>query len=331
MENLKNPENENEPWTHIEILEHKGIPINDIKKLQKSGFYTIESVAYSTKKKLLEIRGISETKAENIISEAIKLTPLGFCSAMDIYEFRKDLIHLTSGCEALDKILGGGIETGGITELFGEFRTGKTQLCHTLCVSCQLPLEKGGGGGKALYIDTESTFRPERIVSAAARFNLNGRDVLENIVFARAYNTDHQTELLKKAGDLMTRQRYALLIVDSATALYRTDYIGRGELASRQQHLAKFFRELQRLADNFGIAVVVTNQVIAQVDGSSSFVSEPKKPMGGHVVAHASQTRLCLKKGKGVNRICSIYDSPNLPNATCEFSITEAGIGNSVE
>mmetsp|Transcript_15991 Transcript_15991/g.32854 ORF Transcript_15991/g.32854 Transcript_15991/m.32854 type:complete len:332 (-) Transcript_15991:803-1798(-) len=318
-------------YNRIEILEKKGIPISDIKKLQEEGYYTVESVAYSTKKKLLEIRGISDAKAEKVIYEALGMTPLGFCSALDIYESRKDLIHLTSGCEALDKILGGGIETGGITELFGEFRTGKTQICHTLCVSCQLPFDKGGGEGKALFIDTESTFRPERIVAAAVRFNLNSKDVLDNIVFARAYNTDHQTNLLKKVGDLMTKQRFAILIVDSATALYRTDYIGRGELAARQQHMAKFFRELQRLADAFGIAVVVTNQVSAQVDGSSSFITDPKKPIGGNVVAHAVQTRLYLRKGKGANRICKIYDSPKLPNAECEFSITEAGIGNALD
>eukprot|EP00287_Rhodomonas_sp_CCMP768_P001973 CAMPEP_0196729816 /NCGR_PEP_ID=MMETSP1091-20130531/10068_1 /TAXON_ID=302021 /ORGANISM="Rhodomonas sp., Strain CCMP768" /LENGTH=129 /DNA_ID=CAMNT_0042072735 /DNA_START=6114 /DNA_END=6503 /DNA_ORIENTATION=- len=129
----------------------------------------------------------------------------------------------------------------------------------------------------------------------------------------------------------MTKQRFAILIVDSATALYRTDYIGRGELAARQQHMAKFFRELQRLADAFGIAVVVTNQVSAQVDGSSSFITDPKKPIGGNVVAHAVQTRLYLRKGKGANRICKIYDSPKLPNAECEFSITEAGIGNALD
>lgn len=322
---------ENDSWKHISVLQNNGIAISDIKKLQEVGYHTIEAVAYATKKKLIEIRGISEAKAEKIHFEAAKYVPLGFCSATECYRMRQDLIHLTTGSRELDSILGGGIETGSITELFGEFRTGKTQLCHTLCVTCQLSIDRGGGEGRVLYIDTEGTFRPERIVAIAERFNLNQQDVLDNVAFARAYNTDHQMELLNQACAMMAESRYAVLIVDSATALYRTDYTGRGELAPRQQHMARFLRKLQRLADEFGIAVVITNQVIAQVDGSSCYLSDPKKPMGGNVIAHASQTRLYLRKGKGNNRICRIYDSPNLPSSECVFSISEAGIGDSLE
>ena len=329
----KNDQNgsENDSWKHISVLANNGISIADIKKLQDMGYHTVESIAYATKKKLIEIRGISEAKAEKIHFEAAKYVPLGFCSATECYRMRQDLIHLTTGSRELDSILGGGIETGSITELFGEFRTGKTQLCHTLCVTCQLSIDKGGGEGRVLYIDTEGTFRPERIVAIAERFNLNQHDVLDNVAFARAYNTDHQMELLNQACAMMAESRYALLVVDSATALYRTDYTGRGELAPRQQHMARFLRKLQRLADEFGIAVIITNQVIAQVDGSSCYISDPKKPMGGNVIAHASQTRLYLRKGKGNNRICKIYDSPNLPNSECTFSISEAGIGDSLE
>nr|UXY87976.1 DNA repair protein Rad51 [Cryptomonas curvata] len=322
---------ENDSWKHISVLTNNGISINDIKKLQDVGYHTVESVVYATKKKLIEIRGISEAKAEKIHFEAAKYVPLGFCSATECYRMRQDLIHLTTGSRELDSILGGGIETGSITELFGEFRTGKTQLCHTLCVTCQLSIDRGGGEGRVLYIDTEGTFRPERIVAIAERFNLNQQDVLDNVAFARAYNTDHQMELLNQACAMMAESRYAVLIVDSATALYRTDYTGRGELAPRQQHMARFLRKLQRLADEFGIAVIITNQVIAQVDGTSCYISDPKKPMGGNVIAHASQTRLYLRKGKGNNRICRIYDSPNLPSSECIFSISEAGIGDSLE
>lgn len=153
------------------------------------------------------------------------------------------------------------METGSITEIYGEFRTGKTQLCHTLCVTCQLPLDQGGGEGKALYIDTEGTFRPSRLIQIAERFGLNGDDVLDNVAYARAYNSEHQTNLLLQAASMMAESRFAILIVDSATALYRSDYNGRGELSSRQIHLGKFLRALQRLADEFGVACVVTNQV----------------------------------------------------------------------
>ena len=121
--------------------------------------------------------------------------------------------------------------------------------------------------------------------------------------------------------------RYALLIVDSATALYRTDYSGRNELAPRQMHLARFMRMLQRLADEFGIAVVITNQVVANVD-ATMFSGDNKKPIGGHIMAHASTTRLYLKKSKGENRVCRIYDSPNLPESEAIFSINNDGIND---
>ncbi|KAJ8905862.1 hypothetical protein NDN08_002367 [Rhodosorus marinus] len=310
----------------VSRLEGTSVAAGDVKKLQEAGYYTVESVAYSTKKALLGVKGISEAKADKILAEAKKLIPMGFTSATNIHKQRQDIITLTTGSQDLDNLLKGGIETGSITEVFGEFRTGKTQLCHTLCVACQLPVENGGGSGKALYIDSEGTFRPERLKSIAERYGLNGDDVLDNVAFARAHNSDHQLQLLNQACALMSESRYALIIVDSATALYRTDYIGRGELASRQQHMAKFLRSLQKICDEFGVAAVITNQVVAQVDGGAMFVSDPKKPIGGNIIAHASQTRLYLRKGRGENRICKIYDSPSLPEAEATFAIGEDGI-----
>lgn len=204
--------------------------------------------------------------------EAYKLIPMGFTTASEFHVKRSEIIQLTTGSKEFDKLLQGGIETGSITELFGEFRTGKTQLCHQLAVTCQvlfnctkkeelvrllsffvfmfqLPIDMGGGEGKALYIDTEGTFRPERLLAIAERYGLSGSDVLDNVAYARAYNSDHQTQLLLQASAMMTETRYALIIIDSSTALYRTDYSGRGELSERQMHMARFLRTLQRIAD----------------------------------------------------------------------------------
>ena len=152
----------------------------------------------------------------------------------------------------------------------------------------------GGAEGKCLYIDTEGTFRPERLLAVANRYGLNGEDVLDNVAYARAYNSDHQSALLLHASAMMAESRYALLIVDSATSLYRTDFSGRGELSARQTHLARFLRTLLRLSDEFGVAVVITNQVVAQVDGAAMFNPDPKKPIGGNIMAHASTTRYAL-------------------------------------
>jgi DNA repair protein RAD51 len=172
--------------------------------------------------------------------------------------------------------------------------------------------------------------RPVRLLAVAQRYGLSGEEVLDNVAYARAYNSDHQLQLLQQAAQMMTETRFSLLIVDSATSLYRTDFSGRGELSSRQTHLARFMRTLQRLADEFGIAVVITNQVVAQVDGgpSAMFNPDPKKPIGGNIIAHASTTRLSLKKGRGETRICKIYDSPCLPESDCLFAINEDGIGD---
>lgn len=316
----------------VQKLEECGVSAIDVKKLMEAGFHTVEAIAYTPKKALLLIKGISETKADKIISEAAKLVPMGFTTAAEFHQRRAEVVFITSGSKELDRLLGGGLETGSITEIFGEFRTGKTQLCHTLAVTCQLPLEQGGGAGKCLYIDTEGTFRPERLEPISRRFNLNPDEVLDNIAYARAYNSDHQTALLAQASAMMAESRYALLIVDSATALYRTDFSGRGELSARQMHLARFLRTLLRLADEFGVAVVITNQVVAQVDGASAmFSADTKKPIGGNIMGHSSTTRLSLRKGRGENRICKIYDSPCLPEAEAVFSIQPDGIGDGSE
>ena len=280
----------------------------------------------------MNIKGISEAKADKILLEATKLIPMGFTTATEFHQRRAEIVYITTGSQELDKLLGGGLETGSITEMFGEFRTGKTQLCHTLAVTCQLPVEQGGGAGKCLYIDTEGTFRPERLVSCAQRFGLNPDEVLDNVAYARAYNSDHQSALLTQASAMMSESIYSLLIVDSATSLYRTDFSGRGELSARQMHLARFLRTLLRLADEFGVAVVISNQVVAQVDGASAmFNADPKKPIGGNIMAHASTTRLYLRKGRGETRICKIYDSPCLPEAEATFAINADGIGDATD
>ena len=316
----------------IDQLEGSGITAGDIKKLKEAGLHTVEMVAQTTKKELGAIKGISDNKVEKLIEAAFKMIGGGgFSSATEIKQQREDLCMLTTGSRELDGLLKGGIETGSITEIFGEFRTGKTQLCHTLCVTCQLPLEQGGAEGKAMYIDTEGTFRPERLVEIAEKYGLNGQDVLDNVSYARAYNSDHQTQLLVEAACMMSENRFGLIIVDSATGLYRTDYSGRGELSARQMHMAKFMRALGKLGSTFGCACVITNQVVAKVDGGASAFGPTTAPIGGNIIAHMSTTRLSLRKGRGENRICKIYDSPCLAEGEATFSIQGSGIGDAIE
>uniref|UniRef100_M3YAX6 DNA repair protein RAD51 homolog n=1 Tax=Mustela putorius furo TaxID=9669 RepID=M3YAX6_MUSPF len=313
----------------ISRLEQCGINANDVKKLEEAGFHTVEAVAYAPKKELINIKGISEAKADKILTEAAKLVPMGFTTATEFHQRRSEIIQITTGSKELDKLLQGGIETGSITEMFGEFRTGKTQICHTLAVTCQnLKVNYDSKWGKKLDCDEDGTTLQILLLKKANLYGLSGSDVLDNVAYARGFNTDHQTQLLYQASAMMVESRYALLIVDSATALYRTDYSGRGELSARQMHLARFLRMLLRLADEFGVAVVITNQVVAQVDGAAMFAADPKKPIGGNIIAHASTTRLYLRKGRGETRICKIYDSPCLPEAEAMFAINADGVGD---
>eukprot|EP01018_Ginkgo_biloba_P027800 Gb_14443 [translate_table: standard] len=249
LEEEENVEEQQHGPYPVEQLQACGISATDTKKLKDAGLCTVEAVTYSPKKELIQIKGLSDAKVDKIIEAASKLVPMGFTSASQLHAQRLEIIQISSGSRDLDKILEGGVETGSITEIYGEFRTGKTQICHTLCVTCQLPLDQGGGEGKALYIDAEGTFRPQRLLQIAERFGLNGADVLENVAYARAYNTDHQSRLLLEAASMMAETRFALMVVDSATSLYRTDFVGRGELSARQMHLAKFLRSLQKMAD----------------------------------------------------------------------------------
>ena len=310
----------------IDRLTEVGIPAADIAKLKQSGIFTVPGIHMQCKKDLANIKGLSEAKVDKIVDAARKMSEAGFVTGVTCLQQRKRVVKISTGSTALDQLLGGGMESMSITEAFGEFRTGKTQLAHTLCVTCQLPGNMGGGNGKAIYVDTESTFRPERIKPIAERFGLDPEAALENILVARAFTHEHQAHLLSMVAAKMAEDQFSLLIVDSITALFRVDFSGRGELAERQQKLAKMLSNLIKIAEEFNVVVYITNQVVSDPGGASMFVADPKKPVGGNIIAHASTTRLSLRKGRGDQRICKIYDSPSLPEVECVFSISEAGI-----
>lgn len=309
----------------VESLESSGVAASDLAKLKQAGYHTVEAVAYATKRRLCEIKGVSEAKAAKIQEAASKMVHMGFTTASETLRIRQDIISLSTGSRDLDEILQGGFETGSITELFGEFRTGKSALCHTLAVTCQLPVNQGGGEGKAIYIDTEGCFRPERLKEIAERFGLNADDVLDNVAVARCHNTEHQMQLLVQASAMMAESRHALIVVDSATALFRTDFSGRGELAERQQLLGQFLRQLQRLANEYGVAVVITNQVVSSPD-AAMFSGDGIKPIGGNIIAHASTTRIKLRKGRGDERIARVVDSPLVGEVDATFALSAQGV-----
>ncbi|XP_057506515.1 meiotic recombination protein DMC1 homolog [Actinidia eriantha] len=320
-------EDEDDLFEAIDKLISHGINAGDVKKLQDAGIYTCNGLMMHTKKSLTGIKGLSEAKVDKICEAAEKIVNYGYITGSDALLRRKAVVRVTTGSLALDELLGGGIETSAITEAFGEFRSGKTQLAHTLCVSTQLPTSMKGGNGKVAYIDTEGTFRPDRIVPIAERFGMDAGAVLDNIIYARAYTYEHQYNLLLGLAAKMSEEPFRLLIVDSVIALFRVDFTGRGELAERQQKLAQMLSRLTKIAEEFNVAVYMTNQVIAD-PGGGVFISDPKKPAGGHVLAHAATIRLMFRKGKGEQRVCKVFDAPNLPEAEAVFQITPGGIAD---
>jgi DNA repair protein RadA len=297
-------------------------------KLKEMGFHTIEALATATVRELIPA-GIGEKQAQRIISEARDSIALYFIPAKELMKMRQNVLRLTTGSKAIDELLGGGIETQTITEFYGEYGVGKSVLCHQLSVNVQLPIEKGGLGGGALYLDTEQTFRPEWIVRMAQDLGLDADSVAQRIIYSEAYNSDHQILILEKADRIIKENDIKLIIIDSLTAHFRSEYLGREMLAERQQKLNSHMHKLLRLARAFNAAAVVTNQVMAKPD---AFFSAPLEAVGGHIVAHTSHTRVFVRKtAGGPVRIAKLVSSPYLPEGERVFKITSSGVKDVTE
>lgn len=292
-------------------------------KLRDSGYKTIEAIAVASPAEVKEASGIGESAAQKIINVARDSMDMGFMTGAEVLEKRQLLKRITNGSAALDNLLGGGIETQSITEVFGEFGSGKTQICHQLTVNVQLPEDKGGLGKTAFYLDTENTFRPERVMQMAEGAGLDPNEALENIFVGRAYNSDHQTLLAEEAEEMIKEKNVGLIVVDSLTSHFRSDYSGRGMLSNRQQKLNRHMHTLQRISDIHNLAIVVTNQVMSRPD---FFFGDPTAPIGGHIVGHCSTFRVYLRKSKGGKRIARLIDSPSLPEGEAIFTVTREGI-----
>lgn len=279
----------------------------------------------TSKRSLYRVKGMSEAKVDKIKEAACKVLDAGFITALEYSVKRQSVFKLSTGSTDLDRLLGGGIQSMSITEAFGEFRTGKTQLCLTLCISCQLTDQSTG---KAAYIDTEGTFRPERLREIAKRFDVDPDEALENVAYARAFNSEHQMDLITLISAKFAEEpgKYKLLVVDSIISLFRSDFSGRGDLGERQQKLNQMLARLTRISEEYNVAVFITNQMMSDPSATMTFVADPKKPVGGHVLAHASTTRIALRKGRNETRIAKIYDAPDLPEAEATYAIGEGGI-----
>ncbi len=267
----------------IKLEDIPGIGPKLAEKLEESGFTDPMNIAVSSPGELAAILEIGSASAIKIINSARQILEMGFVSADKVWEQQQKALKITTGCKALDELLGGGIQTQAITEMFAQFGCGKSQLGFQLSVNVQLPVEKGGLKGNTLFVDTENTFRSQRIIDMATAMGLDIEKTLKNIFVARAYTVDHQVFLVDKAYEMIEEKNIKLLVVDSLTSHFRSEYVGRGELAPRQQKLNKHLHALQKLADTYNLAVYVTNQVLAN---PAILFGDPTTPVGGHVLAH---------------------------------------------
>jgi DNA repair protein RadA len=291
-------------------------------KLESAGIYDLMGLAVMSPTDA----GVGAAVARKAIQAARTMMNLGFTDGAEYDKKRAEVFYITTGSKQLNELFGGkGIESRAITECYGAFGSGKTQLALTIAVNVQLPKEQGGANGKAVYIDTEGTFRPERIRQIAESIGANSEKVLKNILVARAFNSDHQILLLDKITELIKEKQepIKLVIIDSLTAHFRAEFAGRGQLADRQQKLNKYLHQLMKLAEQHNLTVYVTNQVMAN---PGMMFGDPTTAIGGNIVGHASTYRVYLRRGKQGSRVAKMIDAPNLPENESVFFVTPAGV-----
>ncbi|HYM38942.1 MAG TPA: DNA repair and recombination protein RadA [Thermoplasmata archaeon] len=311
--------------TSVKAVEDlNGVGPATAEKLREAGYTDLMSLAVATPDSVAEATEIGTNVAQKIIAAAREAVDVGGFETGDvILERRKSVAKLTTCSKAFDELLGGGLETQAITECFGEFGSGKSQLGHQLAVNVTRGEDEGGLDGDTVWIDTESTFRPERIRQMSEALELDTEAILKRIHVARAFNSHHQMLLMEKAHEMTKDFPVRLVVIDSLTAHFRAEYIGRGVLAERQQLLNKHIHELMRFGDVQNAAIYVTNQVAAKPD---AFFGDPTRPIGGHIVGHSATFRVYLRKSKGGKRIARLIDSPNMPEAEAVFTVSEEGI-----
>ncbi len=300
-----------------------GIGPTTAEKLKDAGYDDLEKIAVLSPHELSEISGMSVDSAKKATEAAKQATTLEYNTGTQVYDERKAIGRIITGSKELDELLGGGVEAKGITEAYGKFASGKSQLGFQLSVNAQLPIGKGGLGGAVLFVDTEGTFRPERIESIAKAAGLDPTETLNNIFVVRAENTSQQILTVERADKLVREKNVKLIVIDSMMSLFRSEFAGRGALGERQQKLNAHIHKLQNLADTYSLAVYITNQVM---DNPAILFGDPTTPVGGNIIAHAATTRLYLRKSKEDKRIIRLVDSPNMPEGEAVMKITTNGI-----
>ncbi len=301
----------------------KGVTAPTIEKIKKAGIHSVEDLASQTTKGLSERAGIGKDTAQGAINKALLFVGRGYITGKQLYDELQHRTRLSTGAEELDKLLGGGIESETTTEISGKEGSGKTQICHRLAVQAQRSIEDGGLGSEVAWIDTEDTFRPDRIMEIAISLDMEPMTVLSHIHRWKAANTPDQQKAVEMLGTLCHEKNVKLIIVDSMMAHLRGEFLGRGMLAERQNVLGGILQKLAKICRTYQVTAVYTNQVM---DNPAIMYGNPEKAIGGHIMGHAATTRIHLRRGKGELRIASLKKSPYLPDGEARFKVTERGV-----
>ena len=315
------------PIIDLEIQDIEGIGPTTAKKLKEAGIISVMDLAVASSDELAVDLNSSKDSAASFIMAAQKLLrdsnvlEKEFVTADAALEKRKSMLRCSTGSIALDDLLLGGIETQAVTEFYGEFGSGKSQICHTLCATARQPIAVGGLDGGVIYIDTEGTFRPERVEQIARARGFDPSQILKSVAVCKIYNSSHLELIIKDLGKYINDFKAKLVVIDSIISLHRAEFAGRGTLADRQQRLNNMLHKLVRLTEIYNIAIVITNQVQSSPD---TFFGDPTKAAGGNVLGHASTYRIYLRKS-GENRVAKMIDSPYHPYSETRFTVNEKG------
>jgi DNA repair protein RadB len=222
---------------------------------------------------------------------------------------------LTTGCRALDELLGGGFERGTVTQLYGPPAAGKTNVALSAAVRV------AAEGGTAVYIDTEglSIDRFRQLAAAAAGDEQSIEDVTSRLVVSEAHDFEEQEEAVRDAAEFA--ERAALIVLDSATGFYRLERTGDSDDGESLRRVARQVTHLLSLARKHDLAAVVTNQVFTDPE------TDRARPLGGHTLEHWTGAVVRLERFRGGNRRATIEKHRSRPaGESTTFAITGEGI-----
>lgn len=312
----------------MELTKIKGFGKAKAEELKKKGIEYLEDILVIPPPQYAEIIGADNETAGDHFKKAKEAydkenKTIDFKTGSQCKSVDDNIERITTGTIALDKLFMGGIECGATSEIYGEFGSGKTQFCHTMACRVQLPKEKGGLEGKVIWVNTEGTFESTRIEAISESLGLDKDKTLDNILVADALNSVEQHEIMLKVSRMLINDKsIKLIIVDSATGLFKQDFSGRAMLSERQKYLDRFLTLCTNITKVHKVAIIWTNQVYIS---PTVFYGDPTIAVGGTVVSHKSTYRVYFSKS-GKFRIAKMVDSPKSGQIEVMFGLSKSGI-----